>query len=371
MKLTQPIDLHELNERFDAVVKQVESDRVRASLFEISLAVTALTGNSQRVFDLILTAAIDQHNIAETGSFFTLDKTNKKVVLTSKRGEQEFVQFSEFAVGEGFAGTAAARGATVVSNNCGPDERYVPYTAEGVAQLRSIVATPVVSSGTRELLGVLCVHNSARDKEFTPSEVEFVEGLALIAGLALSNEREFGRVIQSSQYDRFTGLLNRQAIEVFAEELVGNAHLAQRPCSLLFIDIDGLKHLNDTYSMKVGDQAILAVAAAIQTTTHPNQTRAGKWKEGDEFVLVLPGTELSEAVVVAQRIREQLQATKLEGVAPQDETVHISIGVAEVGPAATTATQVSELAEERKRLAKLAGGDRIVAADDSNEEQQP
>lgn len=268
----------DLAARVEAWIRESELNRRRSKLLEISLAVNAKADNVDEVLNLILMAAIDQELLAESGSLFVYDEQSRKLKLLRKRGEQTFVQYTEFALGEGIAGYAGASRSTVLVNNCSIDLRYKPYTATG-NQLQSILAVPIISPGEDKLLGVLCVHNSKAEKGFDDLDKAELEDLARIAAIAWNNGLTHQRLVTGSQRDTFTGLLNRAGIEEVVTEFVGKAQLSRQPLSILYMDIDQLKILNDTYSTDVGDRAIRVVADAVKLNTYSTwRTRQGSGK---------------------------------------------------------------------------------------------
>ncbi len=124
--------------------------------------------------------------------------------------------------------------------------------------------------------------------------------------------------------DPLTGLLNRRAVTEHAEAEWFRSQREARPLCLVLIDLDDLKVINDTHGHAVGDKVILELARCIKTQKR-RYDWSGRWG-GDEFLLVLPGTTLSEAGDVAERIRNQYVSSPL--VLETGEVASLSIGVA-------------------------------------------
>ncbi len=340
-------------------VEQFESLRQAAVLFELSLGINAQLDDVDRILNLVLTAAIDQQRVAETGSLFRLDGPTNSLVMVCKRGRQgEVIQYTQFAVGKGVAGAVAEAGQTIVINeNCASDYRYQRYTARA-EQLKSILAVPIKIPGSGELLGVLCVHNSQSDSGFGAGQQVFVEGLARIAGVAWSNALTHSRLLIESHYDEDTGLLNRSGITEVLRETAAKAVLSGQPMSVLFIDLDGLKRLNDEYDYATGNAAIAALVEVLKTKLPRRRARAGRWMEGDEFVVVLAGTTADEARGIAEDVRRAVEEAEFRDSTGGTERTTVSIGVAERQPEQSV-HQLMLVAEKAIGRAKEAGRNQV------------
>ena len=173
--------------------------------------------------------------------------------------------------------------------------------------------------------------------------------------------RSHERLAVMARYDGLTGLLNRQAIQERAEAEAHRAARLRRPWSIVLFDIDHFKNVNDTFGHLDGDLVLRAVAGVLIDQKRPYDW-AGRWG-GEEFLLLLPETSLSEAVGVAERIRGAVDGRQLAG--PQDTPIHVTIsaGVASAGTAARP--HIDALLREADTAlyeAKAGGRNRVVAA---------
>ncbi|NIS80278.1 MAG: diguanylate cyclase [Anaerolineales bacterium] len=170
--------------------------------------------------------------------------------------------------------------------------------------------------------------------------------------LKMENARLFKEVQRLAVTDQLTGLFNRHKMdEVLAFE-VERAHRYDRPLSLIMIDLDGLKRVNDTHGHSAGDEVLKLVANGIRNEirTVDLPTRFG----GDEFVVVLPEANLEAATQVAKRICALITNTKFMG-----ELISISAGVAQWTPRYPTVEGFLAAADQAMYEAKRAGGRRI------------
>jgi len=166
------------------------------------------------------------------------------------------------------------------------------------------------------------------------------------------------RLAQLATTDSLTGLFNARAFNERLHQELGRATRYQDPLSVLIVDLDGLKRVNDQYGHEAGNAALRSVAAAIRSGLREIDVAARLG--GDEFGVLAPRTNEESAVVLAERLRT-LVATRVKGAAGRRTT--ISVGVASlVPPSGARPTPVALMAVADKSLyqAKHEGGDRVV-----------
>jgi diguanylate cyclase (GGDEF)-like protein len=105
--------------------------------------------------------------------------------------------------------------------------------------------------------------------------------------------------------DDLTGLMNRRAIHEAGRQEIARSRRGGQPVSLLFLDLDKFKEINDTYGHASGDEVLKLVARLIQSKTR-TYDHIGRWA-GDEFILLLPGTSEEQAGLVSRRIKEAFE----------------------------------------------------------------
>jgi two-component system, cell cycle response regulator len=176
--------------------------------------------------------------------------------------------------------------------------------------------------------------------------------LALEAELVASREA----MRREATYDQLTGLLNRGATVAALEREVARAKRGDSALSVLLMDIDSFKAINDTYGHDAGDE-ILRVAAERMRTTVRGYDFVGRYG-GDEFIVVLPGCLLKTATAVAERMRAAIADApfRVQGI---ERSASISIGVVEFQPAHTSGTLITE-ADKSLYQAKRLGRNRVA-----------
>ena len=167
---------------------------------------------------------------------------------------------------------------------------------------------------------------------------------------------EVGRLAQLSRTDPLTGLHNRRHLEEQLATAVSTARRHGHPLSVLFIDIDGFKEINDRLGYAAGDEVLRAVGERFRLAVRAEDI-VGRWG-GEEFVAMLPMTDLAGAVSVAERVRTSV-ASEPVGVAGRDARVTISVGCA-AGPEDPAAMILA--AAQAMRQAKAGGKNRVAAA---------
>lgn len=180
----------------------------------------------------------------------------------------------------------------------------------------------------------------------------------------LARVRVGSRVVQyqqhleyQSQVDSLTGLFNRRAFEKKVEEEFERAKRYHHPLSLLILDIDNFKNINDTYGHHGGDAALVKIGETLKDKTRRSDfpSRYG----GEEFVLVLPETDAENAVQVAEKIHEDVRTSQF-GTAAKPFVLTVSIGLS-----STSNKEYSDWREMLKDadyalyLAKNTGKDRV------------
>jgi len=161
--------------------------------------------------------------------------------------------------------------------------------------------------------------------------------------------------------DVLTGMLNRRAIEEHARTELDLAKRKERPLSIILLDIDHFKAINDQYGHSVGDQTLRHMSE-ILTKNLRQYDRIGRWG-GEEFIVILPDTEISEAITVAERMRIATAETKLSLEQGGDYTVQISLGVACASGSYPTLVKLVDAADQALYKAKQTGRNRVCSFD--------
>lgn len=154
--------------------------------------------------------------------------------------------------------------------------------------------------------------------------ISFLVTLVVIFLTQMAINRYQQRLEEMASTDKLTGLLNRQAFALFADRLMAGQRRTASPLSLLLLDVDHFKAVNDTYGHRTGDQVLSGIARLLQANLRESDMTV-RWG-GEEFLIVLQDCDRQEAFRVAEKLRSGLAAAPLDtGGTPI--AVTISIGV--------------------------------------------
>jgi diguanylate cyclase (GGDEF)-like protein len=228
--------------------------------------------------------------------------------------------------------------------------------------LRNVVVAPVAVDG--EDLGVAVAEwGGGKEARIPTSTVQALAQAAMHTALALRNAELLGEVERLATRDSLTGLANRR---LFDESLHRESARSERlgaPLSLVVLDVDHFKQVNDSYGHQIGDRVLREVGDALVANTKGFDVAARYG--GDEFVVLLPGCARNDAVSVAQRVRTEI--SRQVGDAP----VTISVGVATMPDNAHDAERLLAAADAALYEAKRTGRDRVAASTRIGESASP
>ena len=215
---------------------------------------------------------------------------------------------------------------------------------------KSLLMLPLVARG--ETIGLMEIVDE-RDRVWDEPDVEFCRALCDIVATSIRNAVLFAELQETAARDKLTGLYNRRLFEEQFEAAVARSLRTSEYLSLLIVDLDGLKRINDVSGHVAGDQALRTLADALRATIRATDVacRLG----GDEFGVILPGSSAEDAVKVAERAQETL-AQIGQG------QYSFSGGIARVTPIQSSAENVYRAADLAAYRAKAAGGARTLLA---------
>jgi len=262
--------------------------------------------------------------------------------------------------------TGAARVTMKASN---PEERNVdidldqhPELKEAHASRRivfnpaakpiGVVVIPMVVH--ESVLGLIEVRSAKLGPIMTASNARFLEVMAATAANALRNAQLFEEVEQRARTDFLTGLPNHRFFQATLSVELGRAQRHNRALSLLIIDLDFLKEVNDRYGHPSGDQVIRKIAERIRGGCREIDFAARYG--GEEFTVILPETNLAGAVQVADRIRELISSEQFPGIGH----VTASIGISNYPVNALSKEDLIRVADQALYVAKKGGRDRVA-----------
>lgn len=212
-----------------------------------------------------------------------------------------------------------ARGEPIVVEDTRDGDQ--PLTDTRRSGLRSYMAVPVLV-GDR-LAGILACVELTRPRRYGAHDIKLARALASHASAALQNALLYEQSLEAARCDPLTGLGNRRSFHERLEDEVERARRYERALSLVILDIDRLKYVNDASGHLAGDRLLQRVAPLLR---HCSRREDGVFRiGGDEFAIILPETNARGATVAAERIRRRVERGRLsvEG----DLHLTVSVGV--------------------------------------------
>jgi diguanylate cyclase (GGDEF)-like protein len=215
-----------------------------------------------------------------------------------------------------------------------------------------IIAMPMIAH--ESVLGLIAVRSARLNPVLSEANARFFEVMASTAANALRNAQLFEEVEHRARTDFLTGLPNHRFFQATLSGELGRAQRHNHALSLLIIDLDFLKEVNDRFGHPSGDMVIKSIAEIIRSTCREIDFAARYG--GDEFTVILPETPLSGAIQVADRIRERIASEKFPGIG----NITASIGISNYPVNALSKEDLIRVADQALYVAKNGGRDRVA-----------
>jgi diguanylate cyclase (GGDEF)-like protein len=219
-----------------------------------------------------------------------------------------------------------------------------------------VAAVPVIYHD--RTMGVLMVTSDDPQRLWQENEVMLLRTVADQVAVAVNHARLFQQMQHQALTDGLTGCFNRRFFEI---QLERDLHLATRmrqPVSLILLDIDHFKRVNDTHGHDAGDAALRILANALREEVRGVDTAARYG--GEEFAIILPQAGHEGAKVVAERLRSRIESTEVPGVG----CITASLGVASFPNDASSRELLVTSADRALFLAKRSGRNKVCSTDE-------
>ncbi|MDW8106096.1 MAG: diguanylate cyclase [Armatimonadota bacterium] len=238
--------------------------------------------------------------------------------------------------------------------------QIVRYDREGVPAGMLMLA-PLRSSERTEGMLVL---GRTKLPPFSETELELFQTLALQVANVLDRAQLLSDLERLAFTDGLTGLCNYRHFQMRYREEINRCRRYQQPMAIMLIDLDGFKQVNDQYGHLEGDYLLVQLAEVLQHSLRNTELIARYG--GDEFVVLMPSTNLQGALAAARRVLEAVRETQFLNTSGQLRLqVSVSIGVAAYPDSTTNPAEVLEKADAALELAKRSGRNQAVALENS------
>src|SRR5229473_2212390 len=278
-----------------------------------------------------------------------MDYATKDIEIKAEAGMTSQALGRRIAVGSGVLGKVARTGVSALVQNAGPGQ-----LAGVLPQSRAVLCLPISYGET--LLGVLNVE-SRDENAFAPQDVLILNTLADLLATALHNSFVFQKLQQQSITDGLTGIKTRRFFWEALSSEWKRASRSGRPFSVVLIDLDKFKEVNDSLGHLEGDLVLARVGRLLEQKCRQSNVVARYG--GDEFVILMPETGIEQAQVLAERLRLWLATD------PMLEEHHItgSFGVASFPLHGFSMEDLIRVADAGMYVAKHAGGNQVSTSD--------
>jgi diguanylate cyclase (GGDEF)-like protein len=295
----------------------------------------------------------------DTWSLLMVDEEKNELYFAIAVGTAaEALKNVRLKVGEGIAGWVAKHGERLIVPDVYTDPRFSKRIDEMTkCETRSIICIPLRSK--LRVLGVIQLVNVDM-RNFGDQESFFLQSLCDYAAIAIENARAFEKIQELTITDDCTGLYNARHLHRTLETEVYRSSRFNYEFTVLFIDLDHFKQVNDTHGHLIGSKLLAEIGYLIKAQLRliDYAFRYG----GDEFVVLLPQTGKDAALFVARRLRDMLRTSTFCQEEGLNLNVRASIGVATYPHDAKTPQDIIRQADEMMYLVKNTSRDNIGIA---------
>jgi diguanylate cyclase (GGDEF)-like protein len=278
----------------------------------------------RKVIETIM-ARVQQLIPSEAWSMLMVDEEKQELTFELALGEKgKDVSGFRVKIGEGVAGWVAQTGKPTIVNNTAKDPRFAKrFDSETQFRTRSILCAPLVSRG--RTIGVVQVINR-RGGRFTQTDLDLLMTMVEPCAIALENAILFQRTEQLTITDDLTKLFNSRYLNVYIGREIKRCKRHGIPLSIIFLDLDGFKSVNDQHGHLAGSRTLTEVGSILAEAVRESDILARYG--GDEFVVVLPETPPAGALVIAERIRRAIAAHPFLREEGLEARISASFGIA-------------------------------------------
>jgi len=278
-----------------------------------------------------------------------LDYATKDIEIKAEAGATAKALGMRIPLGTGILGRVARTGETALIQTTGDGH------LQGILpESRAVLCMPITYGDS--LMGVLNVESRNEDA-FTPQDVMVMNTLADLLATALHNSFVFQKLQQQSITDGLTGIKTRRFFWEALSSEWKRASRSGRPFSVVLIDLDKFKEVNDTLGHLEGDLVLVRVARLLEQKCRQSNVVARYG--GDEFIILMPETGVDQAQILAERLRLWLAADPMLS----EHHVTGSFGVASFPVHGFSSEDIIRVADAGMYVSKHAGGDQVSTAE--------
>ena len=307
------------------IVKEdlIRTNRHVATLLKISESLSSSLEPSELVsnFETALRESVEFDNF----SVLIYDTADRNLKLLASRGEVfSLADAPTYPRDFGIPGAVFNSGRPLLIEDvdtCEPELKRLGIPRD----VASIVSVPLFYRD--EIVGVLTL-DSSKKGNFKSQQLRLVEGLAPLLAVAINNLVQFLTIKVASTRDKLTNLYNYFAFIQRFQEVIESCYHLKKPLTLLMMDIDDFKNVNDTYGHLTGNQVLMKIGEILSQFFRRSDviSRYG----GEEFAVVLNRTPIEIGLVLAENLREEVEKSPFQSLSGKFIGVTLSIGAASI-----------------------------------------
>lgn len=355
-------ELRAKEEEIDQLNQYIElKDEQIARLHKMYIDIV-LSLDLDKKFELITHIARELFQ-AEITSLMLIDRKTGKLKIASAKGlDDKVIKEATVEIGEGIAGLVAKEKRPILVNNVEKDPRFKRSNRPHY-KTKSFMSSPLMFED--EVIGILNCADKTNGESFQEEDLSLLSMVSSYLTSVLHNAKLFEELALSnkrlktlSNFDELTNAYNRRYLYERLNKELERAKRYQHPLSILMIDLDHFKSVNDKYGHQFGDFVLKEMVKQFKEAVRNVDivTRYG----GEEFTIILPDTNIEGARIAAERIRARIQAHTFASD-PHLEKMTISVGIASLGvDDITTAEQLMKNADNKLYQAKTQGRNCVV-----------
>jgi len=303
---------------------------------------------------------IDEFLRPDTWSMLLVDENTQELYFELAIGKgSQALKDVRIKIGQGIAGWVAQNNQAVVVPDVSKDTRFFSQVDQKTKmETQSIVAVPVRFRD--HCLGVIELVNCVGAEGFDDRSMALLEALSDFAAIAIENARHVKRIHELTITDDCTSLYNARHLHFILETEIYRSQRYGYEFSVIFIDLDFFKRVNDTHGHLIGSKLLWEVGTLLKQNCRliDFAFRYG----GDEFVILLPQTSKESACTVARRLHKIVRETVWLHQEGLDVRITPSIGVASYPSDSHTKVQLLQLADDAMYEVKNSTRDGVCAA---------
>ena len=314
------------------------------------------THDMKQMLESVVNTAADALE-ADVAILWSFTPTRDGLYASIARGT-DIETLPRLGIAEGIVGFVAERARSMVIPPTEP-MAGMPRPAREEPSFPVALVTPVYSQD--RMVAVLALYRTDPRKHFVGEDVEMMDFLTEQCGVAIENVLLHEEAQRLSLTDGLTGTWNRRFFQMQFRQVLATATRFDRPFSVLMLDLDNFKHINDTFGHQRGDEILIEFSRRVKLALREVDTFARYG--GEEFICLLAETDVEGAITTAEKIREAIRGEPFGDSADRQLTITVSIGVAAYPHHGDNYAALVESADQAMYRAKQLGRDRVTVAE--------